>query len=60
MTKNRNETERDTKKSQVITCRLPYDQYDDYERRCIELQIKMSDLLRAAVQKFLQDNKSRN
>lgn len=54
------EPKSNTKKSQVITCRLPYDQYDDYERRCIELQIKMSDLLRQAVQKFLQDNKSRN
>jgi len=54
------ENQKSVKKSQVITCRLPYDQYDDYERRCIELQIKMSEILQAAVQKFLDDNKSRN
>ena len=51
-------TESDTKKSQVVTFRLPYSAYENYERRCIELQIEMSQILRQAVNNFLQENKA--
>lgn len=43
-------------KTQVITFRLPYSVYDNYERNCIELQVSMSQVLRQAVNKFLTEN----
>ena len=48
------------KKSQVIGCRLPYQVYENYEKRCIELQIEMSEILRQAVQKFMQEKSKKN
>lgn len=60
---NKNQTQSDTKpqkeKSQVVTFRLPYSAYENYERRCIELQIEMSALLKQAVNNFLHENKAR-
>lgn len=40
-------------KTQVIGCRLPFQVYENYEMRCIEQQIEMSQILRIAVDKFI-------
>lgn len=48
------------KKSQVIGCRLPYQVYENYEKRCIELQIEMSEILRQAVEKFMKEKSKAN
>lgn len=48
------------KKSQVIGCRLPYQVYEDYEQRCIELQIQMSEVLRQAIQRFMKEKSKKN
>lgn len=48
------------KKSQVVTFRLPYSAYENYEKRCIELQIEMSEILRQAVEKFMKEKSKAN
>jgi hypothetical protein len=46
------------KKTQVIGCRIPFEQYQEYEIRCIEMQIEMSEVLRKAVNEFMRTNKN--
>lgn len=58
--KNKTMNKKKKEKSQVIGFRLPYSVYESYERRCIELQIEMSEILRQAVQKFMQEKTINN
>lgn len=55
-TMNKNSTGFDSKKSQVMTFRVPYSAYEAYERRCIEEHISMSAILREAVKKVVSEN----
>lgn len=41
------------KKQQTITCRLPYNVYDQFEIKCRENQINISDIIRKAVNDYL-------
>jgi hypothetical protein len=41
------------KKQQIITCRLPYNVYDEFEIKCRENQINISDIIRKAVYDYL-------
>lgn len=38
-------------KDKVLSFRVPYSIYERYEQACIEEHIKMSDILRAAVER---------
>lgn len=44
------------KESQVIGCRVPVKQWHEFEKKCIENEIKMSKVLQGAVQKFIASN----
>jgi hypothetical protein len=44
---------KEKKQSQVIGCRLPYSIYDAYEKKCIEEQITMSNLIKEGVVSFI-------
>ena len=46
------------KKTQVVGCRLQQDLYSEYETRCIEMHITMSDVIRNAVNEFMQVDKN--
>lgn len=40
-------------KNQVISCRIPYKVYDEFEIKCRENQINISDILRKSVYDYL-------
>jgi hypothetical protein len=40
-------------KNQVISCRIPYNVYDEFEIKCRENQINISDILRKSVYNYL-------
>jgi hypothetical protein len=44
---------KEKKQSQVIGCRVPYSMYEAYEKKCIEEQITMSNLIKEGVVSFL-------
>jgi hypothetical protein len=46
-------TKSDKKQTQVIGCRLPFEVYEAYERKCIEEQITMSNLIKEGIVKFI-------
>jgi hypothetical protein len=45
------------KKEQIISCRLPYQVYDDFEIKCIESDTTMSNILRSAILDFIKKNR---
>lgn len=54
-TKLKESEDKKTKKkvSQVISFRLPVNVYENYERKCIEGRITMTDIIRKAVLNYL-------
>lgn len=50
---NNKETKSKVKTSQVIGCRVSTDQWNDFEKKCIEKQVPMSKILQSAVIKFI-------
>ena len=52
MNKKQDGTERMTQK---VSVRLPYSTYDKYEIACIEDDVKMSEVLREAVNRYLEN-----
>jgi hypothetical protein len=40
-------------KNQIISCRIPFKVYDEFEIRCRENQINISDILRKSVYEYL-------
>ncbi len=44
---------KEKKESQVIGCRLPYSMYEAYEKKCIEEQITMSELIKEGIVNFI-------
>jgi hypothetical protein len=47
-----------SKKTQVVGCRLHHELYNEYETRCIEMQTTMSNVIRNAVNEFMQVDKN--
>ncbi len=47
------ELKKEKKQSQVIGCRVPYPMYEAYEKKCIEEQITMSNLIKEGVVSFI-------
>ena len=42
-------------KNQIISCRIPFKVYDEFEIKCRENQINISDILRKSVYDYLND-----
>ena len=40
-------------KNQIISCRIPFQVYDEFEIKCRENQINISDILRKSVYDYL-------
>jgi S-adenosylmethionine:tRNA-ribosyltransferase-isomerase (queuine synthetase) len=55
---NKNKVETKGVASKVVTFRLPYQTFEEYENYCIEDHIFMSELLQKAVLKYI-DKKGR-
>jgi hypothetical protein len=50
------EDKKKVKVSQVIGCRVSTGQWHDFEKKCIEKQVPMSQVLQKAVVKFISTN----